>query len=225
MSPLETYDSEVIQDAGRALDHLLIGAPTLESGIAWLEEKTGVRAAAGGSHPGLGTWNALASMGPRQYIEIIAPDPEQPGVETFYVPGLRGFREPGIATWAAQSSGLSSRFQAELPSGLVCQPLRQGSRVRPDGQRLAWTLAFPKHREHGTFDGALPFFIEWESVQNHPGRTAPQGLRLRAFAIRHPEPEALRGALEALGLGCAVVLSARAAISVELETPRGPVVL
>ena len=212
-------------DACVALDHLLIGAPTLESGIVWLEEKTGVRAAAGGSHPGLGTWNALASIGPRQYIEIIAPDPGQPGVATSYVPGLRDFHEPRIATWAAQASDFASRFAGAMPSGFSCEPGQQGSRVRPDGQRLAWTLAFPKHREHGTFDGALPFFIEWESVQNHPGRTAPQGLRLRALSIRHAEPKALRGALEALGLDCAVVLSSRAAISVELETPKGPVVL
>ena len=88
----------------RALDHLLIGAPTLEQGIAWLEERTGVRAAPGGSHPGLGTWNALASLGPAQYIEVIAPDPSQPGVATFYAPRLRDLREPRIVTWAARAS-------------------------------------------------------------------------------------------------------------------------
>ena len=212
-----------MREARLSLDHLLIGAATLESGIAWLEAKTGVRATIGGSHPGLGTWNALASLGPTQYIEIIAPDPAQPGVETFYVPDLGDFKEPRVATWAAQGIDLTSRFIGALPSGYSCPPPRQGARVRPDGTRLAWTLAFPKHGERGSFGGAFPFFIEWESLESHPGRTTPQGLSLRSLSFEHPWPEALRDALEAVRIEGPVTLSAAPSIGVELETPRGPV--
>ncbi len=213
-----------MQAARAALDHLLIGAPTLEGGIRWLEERTGVRATIGGSHPGLGTWNALASMGPRQYIEILAPDPAQPGVETFYVPGLRDFDAPRVTTWAAAGVDLLSRFPASLPDDFSCEPARPGARVRPDGKRLAWTLAFPRHREHGNFDGALPFFIEWESLGNHPGRSTPPGMTLRSLSIQHPNSESLTRALAALGIECAVTRAA-ASIRVELETPRGIVVV
>ena len=99
-----------MQDATTALDHLLIGAPTLEDGVAWLEARTGVRATLGGSHPGLGTWNALASLGPTQYVEIIAPDPAQAGVDTFYVPGLRDLSGAKVSTWAARGVELGSRL-------------------------------------------------------------------------------------------------------------------
>jgi len=207
------------------LDHLLIGAPTLADGIAWLEERTGVRAAIGGSHPGQGTWNALASLGPRQYIEIIAPDPGQPGVNTSYVPGLRDFDGPRVATWAASGVGLAKGFPSTLQGDLSCEPVRQGARIRPDGTRLAWTLAFPKHRRFLAFDGALPFLIEWESCDHHPGESTPPGLNLRTLRFSHPEPGRLKDALAALGIDAAVDPAAAPSIEVELDTPRGRVVL
>ena len=213
-----------ILTARDALDHLLIGAPTLEAGIRWLEERTGVRAAVGGSHPGLGTWNALASLGPRQYVEIIAPDPAQPGVETFYVPGLRKFDAPRITTWAARGQDLARGFPSTLPEDFSCAPVRAGARVRPDGGRLAWTLAFPKHRKHASFDGVLPFLIEWESFEHHPGTSSPPGLTLLGLRFTHPEGEALKQALETLGIDGAVEQAA-ASIEVELDTLRGRVPL
>ena len=207
-----------------ALDHLLIGAPTLEGGMRWLEERTGVRAALGGSHPGLGTWNALASLGPRQYVEIIAPDPAQPGVETFYVPGLGEFDAPRITTWAARGLDLAGGFPSTLPDDFSCAPARTGARIRPDGTRLRWTLAFPRHRKHAIFDGALPFLIEWESFENHPGTSAPGGLTLLGLRFTHPEGEVLKQALAVLGIESAVEKAA-ASIEVELDTPHGRVSL
>lgn len=208
-----------------ALDHLLIGAPTLNVGILWLFDLTGVRAAPGGSHPGLGTWNALASLGPRQYIEIIAPDPGQPDVETFYVPGLRDWVEPRVATWAARADGLKARFPSRTPREFSCDPPGEGSRLRPDGSTLAWTLAFPKHRERGTFDGLVPFFIEWNAGVTHPGAATPPGLSLRSLSFRHPDPDAVRRALSVLDLEAQVERAQRPSIRVSLDTPRGMVTI
>jgi hypothetical protein len=213
-----------MREAVAALDHLLIGAPTLESGIAWLEERTGVRATPGGSHPGLGTWNALASLGPRQYLEIIAPDPAQQGIETFYVPGLRAFPRPRLATWAAQQDRIATAW-APAPPDFLCEPPREGSRVRPDQTRLAWTLAFPKHREHGVFDGALPFLIEWDKTSPHPGESTPGGLTLLSLSFEHPNAEALSLSLRAMGIESVASPSSAVCIRASIKTPRGVILV
>ena len=204
---------------------LLVGAATLESGIAWLEDRTGVRAAVGGSHPGLGTWNALASLGPRQYIEIIAPDPAQERVETFYVPGLRDFPSPRIAAWSIAADDLAGIVDRAPAAGLQCGPARAGSRIRPDGQQLAWTLAFPRSTTEGNFGGTLPFLIEWKKSSAHPAETAPPGLRLAAFSITHPSAERLRHALRVLNVESPVQDGSIVSINVEVESPRGRIVL
>lgn len=60
-----------------------------------------MRAAPGGSHPGVGIRNALLSLGDGAYLEIIAPDPKQaPGELGSFLAKLRAMRPVG---WALQT--------------------------------------------------------------------------------------------------------------------------
>src|SRR6478672_9201720 len=97
-----SYGEGAIQMKGRsardAVDHVLLGAPDLDKAIAWFEARTGVKPVFGGIHPGRGTRNALASLGPRQYLEIIAPDPAQKAFN-FQI-DLRKLAAPKVVNWA-----------------------------------------------------------------------------------------------------------------------------
>src|SRR5258708_29690899 len=116
------------------LDHILLGVGDLDRGIAWLEQRTGVRAVFGGVHPGRGTRNALLSLGPRRYLEIIAPDPQQAGSAAsreWWAARLNALQEPRLLGWAAHTDDLAALAKSAAAAGLAIEPVRGGSRSRP----------------------------------------------------------------------------------------------
>jgi glyoxalase-like protein len=176
------------------LDHILLGCSDLDRGIAFVEERTGVRAAFGGVHPGRGTQNALLSLGTRRYLEIIAPDPKQAGVQQFSV--ITTLKEPRLIGWAAHPHDIQSLATKLAESGIKAEGPTPGSRKRPDGQVLHWnTLTL-----HDNAQGLLPFFIEWSADSLHPSADSPKGCSLLYFQAATPDPGNLRKMTALLGL-------------------------
>jgi hypothetical protein len=180
------------------LDHILLGADDLEHGIDWMEERSGVRAVFGGVHPGRGTRNALLSLGPRRYLEIIAPDPQQASATSGndMANRLRAIQEPRLIAWAAHTNDLAGLVQKAIAAGIPIEDPCDGSRIRPDGKRLQWrSFALKKD-----FDGVLPFFIEWNINSVHPSQDASSGCTLQHFSIESPAMEDVRLVASKLGL-------------------------
>jgi hypothetical protein len=199
------------------LDHILLGAASLEVGIAFVEHFTGVGAALGGVHPGRGTWNALLSIGDRRYLEIIAPDPAQSSVNNPLVSSLRSIHEPRLVGWAARPGNLADFARKLRVAGITIEGPTPGSRKRPDGHLLKWEIVSLAD----TDSGLLPFFIEWSQDSVHPSVDAPKGCALQSFAAETPEPEKLAATLKTLNLDLPVRKGDQARLHAVISGPKG----
>ena len=197
------------------LDHILLGASSLERGIAFVEERTGVRAAFGGVHPGRGTQNALLSLGQRRYLEIIAPDPQQSSVEQYSV--ITKLSEPRLIGWAAHRDDLDKFAEQLRREGIEFVGPQAGSRQRPDGKVLRWRALRLKddHR------GLLPFFIEWSEDSVHPSADAPKGCTLTRFEASTSETEDLLRLISRVDLDLGVRALDHPSLRASLASPKG----
>ena len=206
------------------LDHILIGCTDLDTGIAFFEERTGVRAAIGGVHPGRGTRNALLSLGERRYLEIIAPDPAQDKIPDFAAPlleKLKSLSTPRLVGWADHPGNIEALATKLKATGIAFDGPRDGSRARPDGRLLKWkTLNLGD--DH---NGILPFFIEWDVNSTHPSSDSPAGCKLEAFTIADPAPAALKKVCEQLGLDVPITAGQKSELRCQIVGPKGELVL
>ena len=124
------------------LDHLVYATPDLEATCRELEVRLGVRASAGGQHPGRGTHNALISIGPKAYLEIIGPDPLQPEIRSVWF-DIAHLTAPKLTTWAVRVDGLEA-FVNEISPSVKLGAVRSGSRKTSDGTTLSWQLTEPQ---------------------------------------------------------------------------------
>jgi hypothetical protein len=199
------------------VDHLVYGVPDLDGGIAQIEAWLGVRAVHGGSHPGRGTRNALLGLGPRTYLEIIAPDPEQSRPPSWF--GVGHLSAPRLVTWAAPASDLEAQARAASAAGIPLGEIISGSRERTDGVELRWRYTDPSKL---IADGIVPFLIDWGTTQ-HPANAVPSGGTLVELRAVHPQPERVAKMLQALDIDMRVDAGARVAIVATIDGVSGPV--
>ena len=204
------------------LDHILLGCSDLQRGIDFVEQRTGVRAAFGGVHPGRGTQNSLLSLGTSnaqekgRYLEIIAPDPQQSAADE-HATRLRKLTEPRLIGWAAHPGDLQVLAADLGKAGIVTQGPNRGSRKRPDGRVLHWaTLALKDDS-----DGLLPFFIEWSADTIHPSDDAPTGCQLLRFELFTPDTAALGETTAKLGLAVPIAKGTSPLLHAVIVGPKG----
>lgn len=190
----------LIHQNKKMIDHLIIGAPTLEEGVEYVFKKSGLKAIYGGKHPGFGTHNALLGLGKGVYLEIIAPDPEQKIDGPLWM-GLEKVSTSKLISWAAKSSELESLCRLAKENDIDLGSIFPGQRMKSDGQLLKWKLTDPRKM---MLSGTVPFFIDWGNSP-HPSNDLPSIGEIASFGVYSNEVEKARGIFTALNLNIPVL--------------------
>jgi len=200
-----------------AIDHLVYATSDLARGIEEIEQLTGVTPTLGGQHIGRGTRNALIDLGNDVYLEIVAPDPDQPPPSSerwFGVDQVTGSR---IATWVVKGRDLSTFRERAVRNGVPLGEVRAGGRQRPDGVKLSWQVTEPVPL---IADGVIPFFIDW-GASPHPSRSAAHGATLVDLHLEHPDVSGVERMLRTLDVDVPVIAATSPAIVAVIEGRHG----
>jgi hypothetical protein len=196
-------------------DHLVHAVPDLQAANDALTAALGLMPQYGGEHAAdFGTCNALLALGPRCYLEVLAPAALAGAGATrpAFAQGVAALPEGDVISFAMATSDLPAMQARALATGLGVRPSKANSRVTPQGHTLRWQGLY---LDHDLYRGLVPFFIDWlDSI--HPSATAPAGAVVQDFVVVHPQPEGLRAIYAALDIGIAVHAGNRPAIVVSL---------
>lgn len=183
---------------GIVLDHVTIGARSLDEGAAYVREMLGVDIPAGGKHPDMGTHNCLMRVGDEVFLEVLAIDPEAP--------------RPSRPRWfamddAGQAAALAQRPRpigwvvgtSDLDGVLAACPVSLGRVLPMSRGSRTWRLTVP---DDGwmPFGGLVPGLIQWSEGPHPSIGMSFLGPTLERVVLRHPEADRLRDLLEGLGV-------------------------
>lgn len=136
----------------RGIDHLVILVRSLDDAIQSYR-RLGFQVARGGEHPG-GTHNALVGFRNGTYLELIAfQQPEQPHDHRWYSYLALG---GGLVDFALGATDVEDELERLHSQHLDYRGPMPGARKRPDGQEIAWRMAWPPAERSGD----LPFLID-----------------------------------------------------------------
>ena len=137
----------------------------------------GVKPVDGGVHPRFGTRNVILPLAHRLYVEVVESldHPASDKAPFGQVVKARSESGGGWLGWVIRVDDIS---EIEERLGREAAP---GNRTRPDGVELRWKQIGIKGTQA---DPQLPFFVEWETSDSHPGLGAEDsGVSIESLEI------------------------------------------
>jgi Glyoxalase-like domain len=202
------------------LDHIVVVAPSLAAGAAFVKESLGVEPQTGGAHPRMGTHNLLLSLGDSTYLEVIAVDPVAPKPSHprwFALDALSPNSTPRLAAWVVRTPSIHA-------SSAACTSI-VGSVESMTRGALSWLITITP--DGGLpMGGAAPALIEWQ-VEPHPARLLTNaGCTLEELEVHHPEPHKVSAVFASIDLQSPpqvrpLPAGAQPFLVAHIQTPRG----
>lgn len=199
----------------KLIDHIIYAHPHLDVAVSGLEERFGVVASDGGQHPGQGTHNKILALGPRTYLEVIAPDPSQPEPASPRPYGVENVSGGKLVGWALACGDIETAVVNARSRGFDPGDVIDGQRLNSHGALLRWRLT-----ANALSAGMVPFLISWGDTP-HPASGAPPGLVLTDLYVEHPKPQALAAAFAALDTDVEIRDAPTPALVARIVGPRG----
>jgi len=157
-------------------DHFIILVNDLAAAMQTYR-RLGFDARAGGEHPAFGSHNALVALADGAYVELVAFKDAALAAQTFWRAGVERLRvSEGFGGYALASNDIADDVPQLRQRALNYDEPQAGSRVRPDGQRVAWRTAL----FGGSPIGALPFLIQDDTPRALRIEPPTEGLGSRA---------------------------------------------
>lgn len=182
-------------------------------GARWVEERTGVSLDAGGRHDTFGTHNRVLSLGPDNYLEVIAVDPDAapPARPRWFELDTSAMRErlaagPALIHWVVRVGSVDD----------IADPLEMS---RGDNR---WVVGVPRDGRM-PLGGLAPSRILWRTPPPST-RLSDKGIRLESLVVATREPELVRNLIRDVG-GPVSVTAGSDVVSATLMTPQGHAVL
>jgi hypothetical protein len=179
------------------LDHLVVAAHTLDQGSAYVQEALGVPMTGGGKHAAVGTHNRVLKLGPGQYLEVIAIDPEgrQPEFPRWFNLDDPEFQNrlktrPRLITWVARTENVNALAEAIYGQRVCVRPMQRDA--------LRWRFAFT---DDGSMpgDGLIPHLIQWDGRMHPSQKMKDAGCRLLSLDGAHIDATYVKRVIASMG--------------------------
>ncbi|MGD9010672.1 MAG: VOC family protein [Desulfobacteraceae bacterium] len=179
------------------IDHIVIGAESLNQGVDYVKNVFGVDIPYGGVHAKMGTHNHLMQLGGGSFLEVITVNhelepPDRPRWYGLDDPFTRRQikMQPTLLTWVVNTRNINALIRQASFSLGKAELIRRGE--------LSWYFGLPGDGRL-LAGGMLPYAIQWLTDKHPSAKMADLGCRLHSLEIHHPHPRWLQSALASIG--------------------------